>query len=290
MNAGPPIDARHRRRLAAAACLALMLMAAVVLASAWLRLASVRPACSDWPACRSAAPATLRSLAQRSPDRAADSPALSAARSVHRVAASLLLPIVFALAWLAHRAGARRLAARALAMAALALGLAALGIVTPGARSSAVLLGNLIGGLLLWALAWTAWRGLQPGAALPRRRARLALAGAALWLVQGATGAVSGAAPALRPGDAASLLHLALALPALLWALAVGLAAQRDGRRAEGRALVLAALLQPLLGLAAAGLGAPPALVWAHHALGALGLALLAGLAGAGEASPAPSA
>jgi len=290
MNAGPQIDARHRRRLRATAGLALVLMAAVVLASAWLRLAAVRPACSDWPACRGVAPATPPSLAQRAPDRAVDSPALSAARSVHRVAASLLLPTAFALAWLAYRAGARRLGARALAMGALALGLAALGIVTPGARSIAVLLGNLVGGLLLWALAWTAWRGLQPGAALPRRCARFALAGAVLWLVQGAAGAVSGAAPALRPGDAASVLHLTLALPVLLWALGVGLAAQRSGRRIEGRALMLTAALQALLGLAAAGLGAPPTLVWAHHALGALGLALLAGLAGAGDAALARSA
>jgi len=148
----------------------------------------------------------------------------------------------------------------------------------------------LVGGLLLWALAWTAWRGLQPGAALPRRCARFALAGAVLWLVQGAAGAVSGAAPALRPGDAASVLHLTLALPVLLWALGVGLAAQRSGRRIEGRALMLTAALQALLGLAAAGLGAPPTLVWAHHALGALGLALLAGLAGAGDAALARSA
>ncbi|MFO1292999.1 MAG: hypothetical protein U1F07_07985 [Rubrivivax sp.] len=108
--------------------------------------------------------------------------------------------------------------------------------------------------------------------------------------MQGATGAVSGAAPALRPGDAASLLHLALALPVLLWALAVGLAAQRDGRRAKGARSCWPQLLQPLLGLAAAGLARPPASCGRTTRSAASGLALLAGLAGAGEASPAHSA
>ena len=286
MSASPQSDAWPARRLAASSGLAHVLMAAVVLASAWLRLAAPRPACADWPACRGTAPSAQRTTAQRPSDQAADTATPTVARQIHRAAATLVLPAVLALAWLARRAGARRLAARAFAMCALALGLAALGIVTPGARSIAVLLGNLVGGLLLWALAWTAWRGLRPGAALPPRVARLALAGAALWLVQAATGAVSGAAAALRPGDAASLLHLALALPVLLWALGVGLAAQRSGRRIEGRALMLTAALQALLGPAAAGLAAPPALVLAHHALGASGLALLAGLAGAGEVPP----
>ena len=144
------------RRLALAA---LLLMAVVVVASAWLRLAQLRPDCIDWPGCREA----LRPALGTAATGALGSPAaLSAVRGVHRLAASTLLLVVVASSWLAW--GRRRQTPadtwRSLAMLALALGLAALGVVTPGARSAAVLLGNLLGGLLLLALAWSHCREL----------------------------------------------------------------------------------------------------------------------------------
>ena len=269
-------DARHRtlRRLAWAC---VMLMLVVTTASAWLRLAQARPACLDWPGCRSAGqPKTSMT--------AAGTPALqAAARGVHRAAASTVLLLILALLALAARSPRDpALLAHALALLALALALAALGIVTPRSTSAAVLLGNLLGGLTMLALAWRTLRGLEradrggerawrQGAAAPRTLAALT---AAAWLLQASVGVSAGAS---LHGDA-PLLHLALALVGLPLAAATGWVALRQGRRGEGVALMSAAALQALLGAVSAASAAAPASVLLHNMTAAVGIALAAGL------------
>lgn len=259
-------------RMLALACV--LLMAAVVVASAWLRLGASRPACADWPGCRDAARPVLASAA---PAWLGDAEVLATVRATHRVVASTVLVLVIALVVrvLARRPRAPALGRVALAMLALALGLAALGIVTPGSRSVSVLLGNLLGGLLLLALSWCGWRLLRGWPPAPPKLARWALAGSLPWLLQAAMGALSGA----MAGAAATLAHLALALVAALVAAALGIGAMRHGHVGEGRALVAVALAQLLLGAASAAGGAAPAIVLAHNAAAAAGLALMLGLA-----------
>lgn len=283
------------------------LMLVVTCASAWLRLATPRPPCSDWPACRAApvpeAVVPAGAPAPAAPDAGADARAapdaggLRAARLVHRVAATtVLLGTIVLVVALRRRPGGRA----AWILLLLALALSALGIVTPGARAGAVLLGNLLGGLLMLAVAaWLALR-LQPilhahspldpaGAPAnasqdasrdapqggsqsgPPQRARSARWLAALWLLQAALGALSGAA-LWRP---APPLHLALACALLPWAFALGLGAWREGLRRRGAALAALVVVQFALGvLAAAGHAAWP-WVWLHNAGAAVGLALL---------------
>lgn len=275
MSTADPSPIASRLRLQRALALAsLLLMVVVVVASAWLRLAQPRPACLDWPGCRSALRPALDTVAASG---LGSDVVLKVVRATHRVAASALLGAVIALAGVAllRRPRDVGLGRRALAMGALALGLAGLGIVTPGARSAAVLLGNLLGGLTLLALAWATWRDLQVLPVPSRALARWAGAGAALWALQAAFGARAGAGL----NDVAPVAHLALALLVVPWAAAIGLAAARQGCRVEGRVLLALAALQGLLGAASAALAAPPALVLAHNAVAACGLALLVGFA-----------
>jgi cytochrome c oxidase assembly protein subunit 15 len=275
-------------------------MLVVVGASAWLRLMSPRASCSDWPACRVAAQGLwLGEAPQSAPEGA------GLVRGLHRAAASGVLVLVIALVVLAARAprhtavhptqraaqpagdtpsGARpRGALRPalglpLALLALALALSVLGIATPGSRSALMMLGNLLGGFAMLALALALARRLSAlPLPLPPRWRAAAAAGALLWFVQAAAGALSGAPPA--SGTTAPVLHFVLALIAASWAFAVGLAAHAAGRRREALALLALCALQVGLGIASALAGAAPALVQLHNAGAALGLAVLTSLA-----------
>jgi heme A synthase len=261
-------SSRWLQRLALC-CLALMLV--VVASSAWLRLAQPRPTCIDWPDCRAAnaLPATPVS---------AGSPALEhAARGVHRLAASLLLPAAGALAWLGWRASPLLRVPVALLLA-LALALAGLGVVTPGSRALAVLLGNQLGGWLMLALAWRLVRrsakraapAAAPAANPTWLRRTLALT-LMLWLLQAALGALSGAG--LHP--ALALWHLFVASLVLPLAALCGLWTRHGPRALEGRALLLLLVLQALLGVLAVTGHADAARVWLHAMCGAVGLAAL---------------
>ncbi len=274
----PPNRLRAARAIALA-CVVLMLL--VVIASAWLRLAQPRPVCADWPGCRSAEQPVLANAA---PSLLGHAGVLTLVRATHRVAASTVLLLVIALVALAlaQRPRAPVLGRRALVMLALTLALAALGVVTAGARSAAVLLGNLLGGFALLAAAWSALCDLQDRSAPTATLASWAAAGALCWLLQAALGALAGA----RMADIAPFLHLGLALLAAPWAFAVGRLAQRQGCTVAGRALMALALLQLLLGATAAMSAAAPALVLLHNIAAALGVALLAGL---GSARPSDS-
>jgi cytochrome c oxidase assembly protein subunit 15 len=257
------------QRLASLALL--LLMAVVVLASAWLRLNAPHAACDSWPQCR---------LEQRV-DALSPAPheATDGVRFTHRVAASaaLLLIVVMGVpAWRRRQRTASRLLA---VLLALALGLSALGVVTPGSRAAAVMLGNLLGGSLMFALAWALWRTLRDGAALPAPLARAACGVALLWLAQAAFGALSGAVAGAGAGAVATPAHLLLALPLAIAAFLLASALRRARRRRESLALLALLALQLLLGVAAGFGAAAPVLVLAHNTGAALGLALLLGWA-----------
>ncbi len=164
MNPGP-----LRRALGVAALLVLIVLAA----SAFIRLTQAGLDCAPWPACyaRQAAAA----VEQQQPP-AADSTPIAVARGIHRVAASavglLLLGIVLA-GWDKFR-GAM---AKGVALAALLLTafLAWLGRYTPS-DLPAVVLGNMLGGMLLFGLLWS----LAGGGPEFRRERGGAAAGVAL--------------------------------------------------------------------------------------------------------------
>lgn len=279
-------DARRRAlRGIAAACVLLMML--VVSSSAWLRLSQPRAACSDWPGCRLDAPRSVPPATAGAPP-----PLLERfVRAVHRTAASLALLASGALVALAllRRPRLREPGALALALLALALALAGLGIVTPGSRSTAVLLGNLLGGLAMFALAWRLQRRLRrPPAAAPAAGAAtgpVVAATSALWLLQAALGGLSGAGQ----WTVAPLLHLLLALAVLPLAVRVGWQARASGRAREGSLLLALVALQALFGGLAAATAAAPALTLLHNLGGAVGLALLVGLAPAPGPAPAPA-
>jgi cytochrome c oxidase assembly protein subunit 15 len=268
------MDTDHRRRLLhRLAWVCVLLMLVVTSASAWLRLAKPRPDCMDWPACRSLERPVLR---MATPAVLGDPGTMALVRGAHRVAASGVLLTALALVALALAWRPRQRAAGALAIAllSLAVALSALGIVTPGSRAGWVLLGNLLGGLLMLGLAWSLVRRLSAGTATDGPLVVAATAGALLWGVQAALGALAGA----RLAEAAPVAHLALALLAAPWAFAVGWWASRRGRRVEGTALIATAIAQWLLGIAATAWSAAPAAVLAHNFVAGIGLSLLLGL------------
>jgi cytochrome c oxidase assembly protein subunit 15 len=258
------------RRLA---WICVLLMLAVTTASAWLRLAQPRPACFDWPACRSAD----RPIAAATAPAMLGAPAtLAWVRGTHRATATLVLLVVIAVAALALAKPPRRWGAGrvALALLFLALALSVLGIVTPGSRAAGVLLGNLLGGLLMLGLSWrlaTQLAGWPEASPSLTRWARL---GAGLWMAQAALGALSGSGH----WGAAPAAHMALALLAGSCSLGVGLAARLQGRRVEGTGLLSLTGLQFALAAAAVGSAAAPAWVLLHNIGAALGLALMLGL------------
>ncbi len=259
----------------------LVLMACVVAASAWLRLAQARVDCGAWPACRGST-AALAERAALAATRA--DPQLGAAhtlervRGFHRVVATLALLGVVALvvALLRERPRRPRLLRPALGLLGLALFLSALGVVTPGSRATAVLLGNLLGGFLMLALAATLLARLLASEPATARLARRAAWAAALWLAMCTLGAVSGAGGA----HLAPPLHLALAVLALPFAARVAWASRTETSSvARAVGVVLAGLvpLQFVLGALAAGQAAQPGWVLLHNSTAAwAGAALLA--------------
>jgi heme A synthase len=251
-----------------------VLMLVVVAASAWLRLMAPRSPCSDWPACRVAA----RGEPVAAP-AAAQAPAAAAVRGAHRGAASAALLAILALLVMAGRPGTAARGARPLlvALLVLALALSALGIVTPHSRAAAVLLGNLLGGLVMLALAWAVHRRLADAPDLPPRLRRAAAGGAVLWLVQAGGGALAGAAP--PAGTLLPIVHLVLAGVAVGWAFVFAGALRTLPRRPERRWLPALLALQLVLGALAASHAAAAAWVWLHNLTAAATLALWLALA-----------
>lgn len=145
MNPPQTATASRARLLRRLARLTAVLMLAVVSLSAYLRHQGAGVGCQPWPACFgtiAAADATV-------------SASEAAARLAHRITAStaLLLVIAMVVVSVARRPTLPSQARGSVVLLALALGLAVLGLQTTGSRLPAVVLGNLLGGFAMLALA-----------------------------------------------------------------------------------------------------------------------------------------
>lgn len=295
-------NTQHRRaslRRLALWCAGLLLV--VTSLSAFIRLSQAGLGCEPWPMCYGSA---LRA-AQGDAQPVQDSIAVTAARSAHRVIATVALAGVVTMVALCFIGSPRLLreGMLALVLLALVLGLAVLGLWTRGSRVPAVALGNLLGGFMMLAVA----ARLVGPSAVPGLRA--AAAGVAVLLVaQSAVGALVSASQAglvcndlracaelaraagwhwqaLNPWLAAGLppvdgalvqgLHRLAAIVVTVAVVALGWRALRAGRRPEGWALLLLLALQAVLGLVVGSIGLPLWAVLLHNLTSALLLALV---------------
>ena len=292
------------RRLA---WLTLLLLLAVTCLSAYMRHRAAGLGCAPWPACYGQG------------ERVAATPgavvvggqALTVARAAHRITATLALLLVIAMVAIAFNArpALRREGRLAQALLALAVLLALLGLFTPGARLPVVAMANLLGGLLMLALAA---RLVGPSAPARDGLGAAALGVLALLLAHTLSGALVSATQAglactdiaecaaqaraggwdwraLNPwraagfavgtphaeGALAQLLHRLGGLIAVPAVAALGVLALRRGRRREGLALLALLALQWALGLAIGSTGLPLLPVLLHTVGTGLLLALV---------------
>lgn len=276
------------RLLRIAAWITVALLIAVTLSSAFMRHRTSGLGCVPWPAC----------YGQPMVEDAAD---VTAARIVHRLAAStvLVLVVVLALASWTARPPRRREAVLASVLVLLACGLAVLGAFTPGSRLPAVAIGNLLGGFVMLALAWC-WleprRALGGAAVIATLLLVLQIAAGgwissayaaticATWTDCLAQARASGwdAAP-LDPwreawsrddGAIVQLVHRVGAAIAAVAVLALAALAWRRERRGAALGLVALLVLQALLGASIAGPAAPLIVVMLHNTMAAALLVL----------------
>ncbi|MGV3494086.1 MAG: COX15/CtaA family protein [Ramlibacter sp.] len=270
----------HARRMSLLRKLAwatLVLVLAITSLSALIRLSRAGLGCEPWPQCHVQRAGVAGEILE-----ARDASLVTAARLAHRVAASAALVLLVALLMLAlARQPALWPQGRlVLALLALALLLAGLGRVGGVSRAPVVVLGNLLGGLAMVAVAWRLVLATQPQhagvpalrgwtwgaiALLAAQLALGALVSANQWASQ--CGAVF-ACQAHRGGGV--LLAGLLAL--------MGLLAWRHGARAAGAAVVVLATLQAGTGLWQTAGPLPLGLGVAHNLAAALLLAAVAGL------------
>ena len=179
--------------------LSTLLVFVVVVLSAYIRLGDAGLGCADWPACfGQIGMHDNRSLAEGGPLLPPD-----AARSFHRVAATLFGFFVLGIVYLAIRHRKRGGPGFVLPLIVLGLTvfLSVLGVVTPSPLIPLVTTGNVLGGMATLALLW--WIGLriQPqavpdsAAAHLKPWARLALVVVATQIALGAWNSGSFAGP-----------------------------------------------------------------------------------------------
>jgi len=253
-------------------------MLAVIVLSATLRLAAPDGACTGTAACGAGAAPLSASLPVYREET------IALVRNAHRLTATLaLLACIGLLAVsLTSRPRPLQLVLLSSGLLAVALGLAALGVVTPGSRSPWVLLGNLLGGFAMLALAWRITRlsGTDAGKVAGRRGVAglegWTCASALLWGLQAALGALAGTERYLG----AEIAHVLLALVVAPISFVLGVRVWQWGPRREGTALMAIAVLQWTLGQVVVRAGVPIAVLLAHNLVAALGLALLIGLIG----------
>jgi heme a synthase len=238
----------------------LVLVLAVTTLSAFVRLSNAGPGCEPWPQCFHE-----RSLAGTRPVPAAfvESDAVLAARNAHRTSASITLLVVIALVALSlgPRPYLQREGRHALALLALVAFLAVLGRWSAGVAGPAVLLGNLLGGFLLFALCWRlalpeppqppSW--LQPFIALA----------IALLVMQVALGALG------HP------LHRFGAIAVLVVVVPLGISLWRAGWRPVATVLLGLLAAQSALGIGQYLAGLPLAMLLVHNVIALLLLATL---------------
>ncbi len=268
-----------------------MLVFALLVLSAYLRLRAAGFGCADWPACYGRLPVAA---------------APWWATIAHRAVATVLGVLILAMALTAWRQGGRRERLTTLTLFVLTLALAALGLQTPAPTRPWVTLGNVAGAMAMLALLMMLVVPSAPPPAASRRGLRpWAALGLALLFVQIALGAwvsANFAAAAcfglrgcgaevwesamwnafdlardlsvvdgvIRPATAAPLIHMAHrlgGLAAFFYLGALGLlAARHTAARRSALALLVVLLLQITLGIAMVALGLPLALAVAHNA------------------------
>lgn len=159
---------------------ALMLVLVITSTSAYIRLSQAGVGCADWPACYGHS-----ALTPTAGSGMAEPPALFWARALHRLSASAtgaLLVLILLAGWRALHGAAARLSA--IATVALAGFLAWLGLITPS-NLPAVTIGNLLGGMTLFALLWRLHQR-DRGTGAGRTLRLLALTALALQIALGA--------------------------------------------------------------------------------------------------------
>lgn len=268
-------DARDAPRhwLHRVASTAVVLVLVIVASSAYLRQASVRLSCSDWPAC-------TQRVTGEDPARAQPA-AVTAARVVHRLSASITGALVLLIAYLSsvQRPRVRSDIALSAVLVALTVFLAVLGRWSRTSQAPLVTLGNLLGGMTLLALLY--WMCLRtsraqasahvPGPLAPVAGAALTLALASVAL--GALVSSSHMLSAVRPesGELLAYAHLASGLLVLLLTgMLVLHPAARAGGRSVGLAAFVFAIAQAITGWVSTAFGYPLAAALAHNLLAAL--------------------
>ncbi len=287
---------------------ALLLVLLITTTSAYIRLSQAGFGCTDWPACYgsgAASPAAGQLIPERSP--------LFWARALHRVAASaagIVLLLILFLGWDALRGAWERGAA--VATVGLAGFLAWLGQITPSPLP-AVTIGNLLGGMALFALLWWLHQGSRAtgaGAAVHRLALAALTVQIALGGMIGARRAVLAcdtlpkcagrwwpdadwrlfdpffASPAADVGSAALgalvMAHRygALLVAAMLGVLALGAIRRGPGAAARGWFLLGVLGLQGVLGASMTVAQFPLPLMLLHNLCAALLLGATVGLSG----------
>nr|WP_255429599.1 COX15/CtaA family protein [Ramlibacter albus] len=257
------------------ACAVLVL--AITSLSAFIRLSRAGIGCEPWPQCHEQR--TGMTVEQIAP---LDTDAVHAARIAHRIAASVALLLIIAMlvkAWATSPTLSRQ-GREVGALLGVALFLAVLGRLGADSRSVWVAVGNLAGGLVMFALSCRLVAVCSPAAAHrlgdTRVRAHAAVA-LALVLLQVVLGGVVSASNAGSRCDAGWLCDAHWTSAALAVAVLVPLAvlAWRAGARA-GIVVALLVLLQAAIGVAMMSSALALPLAMAHNLVAAL---LLAGVA-----------
>lgn len=262
---------RHWLHRVATAAVVVVLV--IVASSAYLRQASVRLNCPDWPACTQRITGEDPARAQPAAERAA--------RLVHRLSASVAGALVLLIAYLSsvQQPRGRSDIALSVALVVLTVFLAVLGRWSRTSQAPLVTLGNLLGGMTLLALLH--WMRLRTsptkapaddaGRLAPAAGTALALALAGVAL--GALVSGSHAVPAVRAASG-ELLATAHLLSGLLVLLLTGTLALHPAARGSGRSVGVAAfalaIAQAMTGWISTRFDYPLAAALAHNLLAAL--------------------
>ena len=268
---------RHWLHRAATAAVVVVLV--IVASSAYLRQASVRLNCPDWPAC------TQRVTGE---DPTRTQPVVTrVARLVHRLSAGIAGALVLLIAYLSsvQQPRVRSDIALSAALVVLTVFLAVLGRWSRSSQGPLVTLGNLLGGMtLLVLLHWMRLRTsrAQASAVDAGRLAPVAGAALALALVAVSLGALISGSQAVSAARAASggMLASAHLLSGMLVLVLTGIVALHPAAPGSGRNVGIAAcalaIAQAMTGWISTRFDYPLAAALAHNLLAALLLIALA--------------